>query len=131
MAAKAQRWDPAEALRVLLAAEEERSGPLHHREPKGVGLASPTGKTFDVWSPKRSSIPVPTQEALRSLEWIGRRECLVVSGPSGTGKSHFCEALGHAAIDAGMRKPMAVRGELGRPSAGRAHGRQRDDLSCR
>jgi DNA replication protein DnaC len=26
-----------------------------------------------------------------------------VSGPSGTGKSHFVEALGHAVIDAGMR----------------------------
>jgi DNA replication protein DnaC len=27
----------------------------------------------------------------------------VVCGPSGTGKSHFCEALGHAAIDTGHR----------------------------
>jgi DNA replication protein DnaC len=26
-----------------------------------------------------------------------------VTGPSGTGKSHFVEALGHAVIDAGMR----------------------------
>lgn len=40
---------------------------------------------------------------MRTLEWIHRRECLSVSGPSGTGKSHFVEALGHLAIDHGMR----------------------------
>src|SRR5690606_6775534 len=49
-----------------------------------------------------SSIPAPTQQALRTLEWVARRENLCVVGPSGTGKSHFCEALGQAAVDAGM-----------------------------
>ncbi len=34
---------------------------------------------------------------------MGRGENLVVCGPSGTGKSHFCEALGHAAIEAGLQ----------------------------
>ena len=38
---------------------------------------------------------------MRTLEWIDRHENLVVCGPSGTGKSHFLEALGHAAIDHG------------------------------
>ena len=42
-----------------------------------------------------------TQQALRTLEWIGRHEVLCVCGPSGTGKSHFIEALGHLAIDKG------------------------------
>ena len=46
-------------------------------------------------------IPKPTQQALRTLEWIDRAEVLVVCGPSGTGKSHFIEALGHLAIDNG------------------------------
>ncbi len=32
-----------------------------------------------------------------------RAENLAVAGPSGTGKSHFVEALAHAVIDAGMR----------------------------
>jgi DNA replication protein DnaC len=36
-----------------------------------------------------------------TLEWIGRAETLVLCGPSGTGKSHFIEALGHLAIDRG------------------------------
>ena len=35
------------------------------------------------------------------LEWVGRHENVVVCGPSGTGKSMFLEALGHAVIDGG------------------------------
>jgi DNA replication protein DnaC len=35
------------------------------------------------------------------LEWIDRHETLCICGPSGTGKSHFIEALGHLAIDRG------------------------------
>lgn len=40
-----------------------------------------------------------TQQALRTLEWVHRRENLVVCGPAGTGKSFFLEALGHQTID--------------------------------
>jgi DNA replication protein DnaC len=46
-------------------------------------------------------IPAQTQRALRTLEWLDRAEVLVVCGPSGSGKSHFIEALGHLAIDNG------------------------------
>jgi DNA replication protein DnaC len=38
-----------------------------------------------------------------TLEWVGRAENLAVAGPSGTGKSHFAEALAHAAIEADLR----------------------------
>lgn len=98
--AKAQRWDPAEAVRALLG--EELAG----RQASSIRIRRaaanfPTGKTFDTWDEALSSIPAPTQRALRTLEWVGRHENLVVAGPSGTGKSHFLEALGHAAIDAG------------------------------
>ena len=61
----------------------------------------PAGKTFHAWEEKASAIPKPTQQALRTLEWIDRAEVLVVCGPSGTGKSHFIEALGHLSIDKG------------------------------
>jgi DNA replication protein DnaC len=61
----------------------------------------PAGKTFDAWDPAVSAIPAQTQQALRTLEWIGRAENLVICGPSGSGKSHFIEALGHHAIDQG------------------------------
>jgi DNA replication protein DnaC len=61
----------------------------------------PTGKTFDAWEQDAAAIPKATQQALRTLEWIERSEGLCVCGPSGTGKSHFIEALGHLAIDRG------------------------------
>jgi DNA replication protein DnaC len=100
-AAKAQRWDPAETLRVLLEAEADG------RDQAGIEIRRkkarfPAGKTFDVWDESRSSIPTATQRGLRTLEWVKRRENLVICGPSGTGKSHFCEALGHIAIGAGL-----------------------------
>jgi DNA replication protein DnaC len=97
--AKSQRWDPAEALRVLLEAEvdgRERSMVEERRRRAQF----PSGKTFDAWDPARSSIPAATQQALRTLEWVDRKENLVVCGPSGTGKSLLLEALGQAATDA-------------------------------
>ncbi|MEA2704359.1 MAG: hypothetical protein QOD63_2304 [Actinomycetota bacterium] len=100
--ARAQRWEPAEVLRVLLV--EEVAG--RDRSSAATRLAAagfPAGKTFDAWEPTLSSIPAPTQSALRSLEWIHRHENLVVCGPSGTGKTMFLEALGHAAVEAGRR----------------------------
>lgn len=100
--ARAQRWDPAEVLRVLLAEEAAgRDRATRATRRKAAGL--PSGKTFDVWREADAAFPAPTQAALRTLEWISRAENLAVCGPSGTGKSHFVEALGHAAIDAGMR----------------------------
>jgi DNA replication protein DnaC len=99
--AKAQRWDPAEVLKALLAEEvagRDRSALATRR----TAAAFPTGKTFAAWDDALSSIPAPTQAALRTLEWIGRRENLVVCGPAGTGKTFFLEALGQAAVEAGM-----------------------------
>ena len=55
-----------------------------------------------------SSIPAPTQRALRTLEWVHRHENLVVCGPSGTGKTHFLEALGQACVEPRVR--MTHRG---------------------
>lgn len=100
--AKAQRWDPAEVLRVLLE-QEARGRDAATRETRRRQAGLPSGKTFNTWREQDSSIPIATQRALRTLEWIGRLEALSVSGPSGTGKSHFVEALGHAAIDSGLK----------------------------
>ncbi len=100
--ARAQRWDPAEVLRVLLVEEiAGRDAATRRQRRRAAGF--PAGKTFDSWRAADSSIPAPTQSALRTLEWVGRAENLAVTGPSGTGKSHFVEALAHAVIDAGMR----------------------------
>ena len=100
--ARAQRWDPAEVLRVLLVEEVKgRDAATQRMRRKAAGL--PTGKTFESWREEDSSISIATQSALRTLEWVGRAENLTISGPSGTGKSMFLEALAHAVIDADMR----------------------------
>lgn len=100
--AKAQRWDPTEVLRVLLA-EEVRGRDEATKAIRRKAAALPAGKTFASWREHDSSIPAPTQSALAALEWVGRAENLAISGPSGTGKTHFVEALAHQVIDAGMR----------------------------
>ncbi len=63
--ARAQRWDPAEVLKVLLGEEvsgRERSALATRR----ARAAFPTGKTFHTWDPSLSSIPSPSQMALRT-----------------------------------------------------------------
>jgi hypothetical protein len=87
-------------VRAILVEElsgRQRSSIASRRKAAGF----PTGKTFEAWNDSVSSIPKPTQRSLRTLEWIDRHENLVVCGPSGTGKTHFLEALGQSAIDAG------------------------------
>jgi len=100
--ARAQRWDPAEVLRVLIN-EEVIGRDAATRRMRRKTAAFPTGKTLASWRPEESSIPEATQNALTTLEWIGRHENLVAAGPSGTGKSHFVEALAHAAIETDLR----------------------------
>lgn len=98
--ATSQRWEPAEVLKVLLteeAAGRDRATTRTRRRASGL----PVGKTLDAWDETASSIPKATQHALQTLEWIGRAENLCICGPSGSGKSHFVEALGHLAIDQG------------------------------
>jgi len=111
-AARSQRWDPAEALRVLLEHEitgRDQSG----RETRRKGAAFPSGKTFRTWSEEASSIPQATQQALQTLEWTTRRENVVLCGPSGTGKSHFLEALGQKAIDHDLKVTWFTLEDLG------------------
>jgi DNA replication protein DnaC len=81
--AKAQRWEPAEALRALLTEElAGRQASSINTRLQAAGF--PTGKTFDSWDPTVSSIPEPTQRSLATLEWVQHHENLVVCGPSGT-----------------------------------------------
>lgn len=110
--AKAQRWEPAEALKALLTEEVAgRKASSIKTRRKAAGF--PTGKTFDTWDPSVSSIPEPTQRSLTTLEWVSRAENLVVCGPSGTGKSHLLEALGHAAVEDGCRVSWFSLEDLG------------------
>jgi len=110
--ARAQRWEPVEVLRALFTAEaagRERSALATRRAAAGF----PIGKTFDAWSVEASSIPAPTQQALRTLEWVHRKENLVLCGPSGTGKTFLLEALGQQAVEAGLRVAWFTLEDLG------------------
>jgi len=84
--AKAQRWDPAEVVRVLLA-EEAAGRDAANLRTRRKRAAFRAGKTFADWDEAASSIPPPTQDALKALEWVQRTENLCICGPSGTGSS--------------------------------------------
>src|SRR5258708_35064324 len=71
--ARAQRWDPAEVLRVLIA-EEVIGRDAATRRSRRNTAAFPTRKTLTSWQPDESSIPEATQNALTTLEWIGRHQ---------------------------------------------------------
>jgi IstB-like ATP binding protein len=75
--------------------------------------AAVAGKTFGDWDEAASSIPRATQDALKTLEWISNKETLCICGPSGTGKSHFCEALGQAAVEEGLTVARFTIEDLG------------------
>jgi len=110
--AKVQRWETVEVLRALFgeeAAGREGSALATRR----AAAAFPTGKTFDAWTSSTSSIPAPTQQALRTLEWVHRRENLVVCGPSGTGKTFLLEALGQHAVEQGLKVAWFTLEDLG------------------
>ena len=100
--AREEGWDYAQVLKILLA-EEAAGRDRSTREMHRKAARLPSGKTFDAWDPKASAIAGEAQWALRTLDWIGRAENLVLVGPSGTGKSHFAEAIAHAAIDRDLR----------------------------
>jgi DNA replication protein DnaC len=124
--AKAQRWEPAEAVRALLVEEltgRQRSSISIRRKAAGF----PTGKTFDVWDDELSSVAAPTLRSLKTLEWVSRHENLIVCGPSGTGKSFLLEALGQAAIEAGHHVSWFSLEDLG----GLLHRHRADDTVSR
>jgi DNA replication protein DnaC len=78
--ARAQRWDPAEVLRLLIA-EEVIGRDAATRRLRRHSANFPTGKTLASWRAEDSTIPEPTQNSLVTLEWIGRAEDLVIAGP--------------------------------------------------
>ena len=71
--AKAQRWDPAEVLRVLIN-EEVIGRDAATRRMRRKPRTSRPGRTFATWRPAESSVPAPIPQALSTLEWIGRAE---------------------------------------------------------
>ena len=99
--ADSQRWEHAEVLRVLLA--EEAAG-RDQATTSDAPSCLRAARRQDVRRLGATSLGDPeTDPAGAHARWNGSsaRRCLCVCGPSGTGKSHFVEALGHLAIDKG------------------------------
>ena len=69
-------------------------------------------KTIEGFDLAASSIGAPTWAYLTSLEWISARENLTLIGPAGTGRSHTLIALGHAAVEQGLRVRYFTAAEL-------------------
>jgi len=100
--AKTQRWSPEEFLRTLVEAEVASRDASNARARLGAA-AFPVAKTLEGFDVGASSVKRATFDYLTSLEWIAAKENLCLVGPAGTGKSHLLVALGHHAVDAGMR----------------------------
>ncbi len=100
--AKVQRWSPEELLRTLVEAEV-RSRDASNLAARLRGASFPVKKSLEEFKVAESAVPQATFDYLASLEWIRAKENLVLVGPAGTGKSHLLVALGHAAVEAGLR----------------------------
>jgi len=109
--AKTQRWRPEEFLRTLVEAEIA-SRDASNARGRLAAAAFPVRKTLEEFDVGASSIPRATFDYLSSLEWIAAKENLCLVGPAGTGKSHCLVALGHAAVEAGMRVRYFTATEL-------------------
>jgi hypothetical protein len=85
-AARAQRWDPAEVLRVLLAEEAAgRDAATIRSRRHRAGF--PRGKTFDTWDQARTSIARPTQQALRTLNGSPAPRTCASADPQAPGRA--------------------------------------------
>ena len=109
--AKTQRWTPEELLRALVEVE------ITARDASNTRLRSkqasfPTVKTIEQFNLAASSIAPQTWAYLTSLEWIAAKENITLIGPAGTGKSHTLIALGHAAVERGLRVRYFTAAEL-------------------
>ena len=100
--ARAQRWDPAEVLRVLLAEEVTgRDAATRRTAPQGRGRSRPGRRSRpggQATPPSRRHPARPGHPGMdRPGREPGRRRAVR------TGKTHFVEALAHAAIDNDLR----------------------------
>ncbi len=109
--AKTQRWTPEELLRALIETEINARDASNTRL-RGKQAGFPMVKTIAEFDLAASSIPAPTWAYLTSLEWVTARENLTMVGPAGTGKSHTLIALGHAAVQAGLKVRYFTAAEL-------------------
>ena len=95
---------------TYLLTDNEKTVTIEHvagvavRHPEMVAAGRHYGCKVETCVPYDPESKGGSESTVRvAKEWVGRSENLALGGPSGSGKSHFVEALAHAVIDAGMR----------------------------
>ncbi len=99
--AMAEKWSYTQLLDTLLTDEVERREfkQLARRLSKSGLAADKTLETFDfTFNP---TIHAPTLRELATCRFVERAENVFLVGPSGVGKSHAAQALGHIACRKG------------------------------
>jgi DNA replication protein DnaC len=109
--AKTQRWAPELLLRTFVEAEIAAREASNARN-RLRAASFPVEKTLDEFDLSISSVKRQTFDYLSSLEWVAKKENLVILGPAGTGKSHLLIALGHQGVGEGKRVRYFTAAEL-------------------
>jgi DNA replication protein DnaC len=109
--AKTQRWAPELLLRTFVESEIAAREASNARN-RLRAASFPARKTLEEFDLGASSVKKATFDYLSSLEWIGAKENCLLVGPAGTGKSHLLVALGHAAVESGLRVRYFSAAEL-------------------
>ena len=121
--AMGEKWSYSQFLDVLISDEVERRDhkQLARRLSKSGLDAQKTLESFDfTFNPR---IHEPTVRELATCSFVSRKENVFFAGPSGVGKSHLAQALGHEAARRGhevlFRRTVALLQWI---AAGRADG---------
>jgi DNA replication protein DnaC len=96
-----EKWSFSQFLEVLLSDEVERRDfkQLGRRLSRSTLEPDKTLETFTFsFNPQ---IHEPTVRELATCQFIAKHECVFLVGPSGVGKSHLSQALGHEACRRG------------------------------
>ena len=119
--AKAQRWDPTEVLESRPRRRSRWTGTFPPWPPGGpiwCAAGFPTGKTFHAWNETASSIPAPTQAALRTLEWVHRRGEPRRLRPVGDRQDVLPRGVGLGMRDPGLKVAWFTLEDLGNADPG-------------
>jgi DNA replication protein DnaC len=101
-AASVERWSYSTFLDMLLSDELDRRSHRQLQQRLGKSYLPPdkTLESFDFsFNPQ---IPAPLIRELATCKFITEGQNIFLLGPSGTGKSHLAEALGHEACRKGF-----------------------------
>jgi DNA replication protein DnaC len=111
-AATREQQTPVAYLGALLEAEvEERSQRRERR--RLLDARFPLHKRLEEFRfEDNESVPQTTIAALAECSWIDDRESVILTGDSGTGKSHLAIALGICACEQGRRVRFATLAQL-------------------